>query len=673
MGKKDYEPFVEVPLSLEPDAEEGFPQGSSDGAFIPAATSPEGRPTASSSRTAAYTNGEQRSSEPLKVSVGSLHEGAGRSGFNDTAPVASTSGESAGSGQAAAGGRFAWLKQWRLQRKIDPLRTPLGSVKLSAVSSVDEGGGSRPVTANGLPNTAATKGTAGMPGSENAVPEAAPAVHLAVKGWLRTYYVVLYCITIAFLYADQNLLSPTMSDIAEDFGFDEKEKDLYLGSFISGAFFAIGAPAALLVGYISDRFDRKWLLFILVVIGEGPCLATPWVTEYWQLFILRVMTGISLGGSLPLAYAMVGDLYSSHQRSTVSAGVQLSSGAGIAVGQAIAGFVGPWLGWRAPFVCVAIPALLLALLLVLSTRDPPRGACEEGLEERVDAGYVYSEKMDAHKLKRLVTTPSNFFIIMQGLPGCLPWGIILIYLNDFLAIPSGKGLGTQKATAVVLVNGIGGALGVIGGGGLGQWLYNRNPPDMPTMVGVAVLLATVPMYLLINLPFPGGWVALAFVLSFLVGVLAGCPGPNVRAILLNVNDPEARGMALALQTVLDDLGKGLGPFIIGLLAQVMSRQWAFNIAVLGWIPCGLLLMGARWYIVEDEEAMHRRLREVAKGSAELVSSALPQSDQQHTGLDVGNGSDVGGELLADTNGLGEGVHGSANGSHERGVIAVATH
>lgn len=67
--------------------------------------------------------------------------------------------------------------------------------------------------------------------------------------------------------------------------------------------------------------------------------------------------------------------------------------------------------------------------------------------------------------------------------------------------------------------------------------------------------------------------------------------PNNRAIILETNPPEARGMALALQTVLDDLGRGLGPFVIGLLVQVTSRLVAFNIAILGWIPCGMLIYG----------------------------------------------------------------------------------
>ncbi len=130
----------------------------------------------------------------------------------------------------------------------------------------------------------------------------------------------------------------------------------------------------------------------------------------------------------------------------------------------------------------------------------------------------------------IVNTLSSTMLTTQGLPGCLPWGIILIYLNDFLAIPTGRNLGVHTATAVVLTNGIGGAVGVLGGGALGQWLYNRDKPAMPTVVGLGMVCAVVPMYLLINIPWAGGWVAFAFVLSFLVGILSGAPGPNIRYV-----------------------------------------------------------------------------------------------------------------------------------------------
>lgn len=139
------------------------------------------------------------------------------------------------------------------------------------------------------------------------------------------------------------------------------------------------------------------------------------------------------------------------------------------------------------------------------------------------------------------------------------------------------------------------------------------------------------------------------------------------AIILETNPPEARGMALALQTVLDDLGRGLGPFVIGLLVQVTSRQVAFNIAVLGWIPCGALIFGtrifwggcmhlyapkrccsslhaitaARWYIVKEVDAMQQHLLHVAARCGAAVveppgSDAWGGDDEHHEVLPTSN-------------------------------------
>lgn len=76
------------------------------------------------------------------------------------------------------------------------------------------------------------------------------------------------------------------------------------------------------------------------MIGEAPCIATYWVRHFWQLLLLRLMTGISLGGILPLTLSLLGDLYPADQRSYVAALVQVSTGFGMAVGQMIAALVG---------------------------------------------------------------------------------------------------------------------------------------------------------------------------------------------------------------------------------------------------------------------------------------------------------------------------------------------
>ena len=57
---------------------------------------------------------------------------------------------------------------------------------------------------------------------------------------------------------------------------------------------------------------------VQVILGEAPCMATTWVTEYWQLLLLRTLTGVSIGGALPLVYSLLGDLFFAQQVSMLA-------------------------------------------------------------------------------------------------------------------------------------------------------------------------------------------------------------------------------------------------------------------------------------------------------------------------------------------------------------------
>lgn len=101
--------------------------------------------------------------------------------------------------------------------------------------------------------------------------------------------------------------------------------------------------------------------------------------------------------------------------------------------QVVAGNVGPATNWRLPFVIVAAPSLLVALVMLLTTQEPPRGAFEEALQQRYTQGQQYTETVSWSKVKSMLRVPSNLLCIAQGLPGSLPWGVVLTYLNDYLS------------------------------------------------------------------------------------------------------------------------------------------------------------------------------------------------------------------------------------------------
>ena len=70
-----------------------------------------------------------------------------------------------------------------------------------------------------------------------------------------------------------------LSTAAAFFGMNDEQKDQLLGGYISAAFFAVGAPAALLVGWFADKVNRRNLLFAVAIFGQAPNLCTIFVSD----------------------------------------------------------------------------------------------------------------------------------------------------------------------------------------------------------------------------------------------------------------------------------------------------------------------------------------------------------------------------------------------------------
>lgn len=65
------------------------------------------------------------------------------------------------------------------------------------------------------------------------------------------------------------------------------------------------------------------------------------VTALWQFFLIRMLTGIAVGGCFPLVFSLLGDLFPISQRSAMAALVQIAVGAGIGGGQ-VGAALGCW-------------------------------------------------------------------------------------------------------------------------------------------------------------------------------------------------------------------------------------------------------------------------------------------------------------------------------------------
>ena len=316
-----------------------------------------------------------------------------------------------------------------------------------------------------------------------------------------------------------------------------------------------------------------------------------------------MLTGISIGGSMPLLYSLVGDLVPPSRRSAVSAGIGIAQGVGVALGQVLAGYMGQNGNWRMPFVMVAAPALALAFAVLVCVEEPRRGAQEAAL----GAGE-YTEKIEWRKVRHIFRIRTNLLCFAQGIPGCVPWGVMNTFFADYLA--QDRGLGVAAATNVVVVFGAGSVLGSIAGGTGGQWLYNRTPGALAVLMAATTALGCLPLLYVVNaqpLVAPAGW-------AFLAGVLTCVTGTNVRAVIIGVNAPETRGTVFAIFNLMDGLGKGLGPAAVASMIASRGRVYAFNVSLCMWLLCGALLAGIAATLAPDERAMQQALARLRAGN-----------------------------------------------------------
>jgi len=421
---------------------------------------------------------------------------------------------------------------------------------------------------------------------------------------------------VALLYADQNLMAPNLTAMGQEFGFTRAQIDQRLGADINLMFWMLGGVVTLGIGYLTDRADltrvvsRKLLLCLVALGGQLACLASGLVHSYEQLYWARALTGLGIGGSFPLIYSLIGDYFPPERRASANATIGLAMGLGIAGGQLSAGMLGSAHGWRMPFLCVAVPGMVLNVLFLLIAREPQRGAHEAALKDFLASGNVYEERIRLADLPLLLRLRTNTLILLQALPGSVPWGVFFVYLNDYYA--HDKGFSVPDATLLIMMMGAAAIAGGFVGGLMGQRLHNRGARLMPLMCAITTVAATVPMALLINYPVgPQTSLAGPCVVGVLTGFLAAMTAPNIYTMLINVNPPERRGAAFSLLNLFNDLGRGFGAWVVGGMAATLGRVTAFHVANLMWLGCGLALLALVWLFPREEAALQKRLADIA--------------------------------------------------------------
>ena len=415
------------------------------------------------------------------------------------------------------------------------------------------------------------------------------------------------------IWLPNNAMAPNLTQMAIFFGMNEIERDLYLGSYCALALGVFSLPLSGLLGFMADFYSRKYLFLACLLLGSLSSAWSGWAPNYMNLFLARLCSGGCMSGSVPVAFSLLGDLFTKEERNAASSGLTSMMGLGIILGQIYAGEVGPTRSWQYPFYVSAFVQLIAAVMIALWVAEPVRGGKEQALQSMLKSGNKYEQKLTLEGfIHTMHKNASNWILLWQGFLTSLPWGIVFVFLNDFLS--QEKGFSVQQATFLVMIFGVGCAIGGITGGYLGQFFMRGNRSHLPIYMGVSTFLGIFPFIALLNSDFPhhSGYKAKFY--AVMGGLIASLPSVNIRPCIINVNPPESRGAALTAGNLFVTLGRGIGPSCIVLLGSIFhfSRQMSFNITLsVFWTISAIQLLFLAKTLPNDQDAMEEKLVQYA--------------------------------------------------------------
>lgn len=203
--------------------------------------------------------------------------------------------------------------------------------------------------------------------------------------WMLGILLLFYVIS----YLDRYIITMLVPPIKADLGLSDFETSLILGPAFAICFGLFGLP----LGWASDRYSRRWIVFLGVMVWSLATMGSGLAGGFIALFAARSFVGVGEAALTPAAYSLIGDKFPAHRVATASSiyqmGVKLGSAAAFSLGAVAIAIVSkhefehlPLIGdmkpWQLVFVLVGAPSVVLAFLCFTFSEPLRRGRAPGG-------------------------------------------------------------------------------------------------------------------------------------------------------------------------------------------------------------------------------------------------------------------------------------------------------
>lgn len=363
-------------------------------------------------------------------------------------------------------------------------------------------------------------------------------------------------------YLDRQILSILLPHIKAEFDVP----DTYLGLLTGLAFALFYTTLGLPLARIADRKPRVNLLAICVGAWSLMTMLCGMANTFIHLLLARIGVGVGEAGCNPCAHSLIADYFPLRKRATALAVYATAVPIGSLLGLMLGGWLGDAFGWRVAFLAVGVPGLLLALLVKLVSKEPPRGYADR----TANTDAVVTEQPNLKETFGFLWRTRSFrwLCVTAAADAFVGYGLLL-WLPSYL-IRSFDLTGAEIGVRLGLMVGIAGLLGTLGAGYLADRLGARDRRFycwMPALAACISLVSNIGVYSSTTLDT-------TFMLLIIPLFVLPASGAPVYAAVQSIVPPQMRAMAAAvLLLVLNLIGLGFGPTFIGFLSDMLTPRY----------------------------------------------------------------------------------------------------
>lgn len=214
------------------------------------------------------------------------------------------------------------------------------------------------------------------------------------KGY-RSYVLIALLLIYTLNFIDRTLIAVVAQPIINTFSLNDTQWGLLTGPPFALFYAVMGIPIAMW----ADRSNRVIVIAVCVIFWSIMTVLCGLATGFIWLLIFRVGVAIGEAGCTPPANSIITDYFPSKSRANAIGIYSMGVAIGGVLAQLFGGTIasiegaafGAWVdsiglgfmfsgmdwtnveGWRIAFVVIGAPGVLIALILWLTVKEPPRG------------------------------------------------------------------------------------------------------------------------------------------------------------------------------------------------------------------------------------------------------------------------------------------------------------